>query len=115
MRHSFASYQKLIDSPRDRAVPPWETFADALQFRLDDWYTACICKTHNKFSRHANDIFPQEIKMLAGNNHGGNEEVHQEDHESLPEEVSSEEDEWYGSGAPEVETSGGETDEGRDQ
>jgi len=111
MRYSIAAYQKLMSGERELRH---ETFQEALQARLDDWYSACICKTHKKFSRHANDIFPQEIKMLAPNNHGG-KEVREEDHDqNVQEEIESEEDEWYVSGTDEAEASGGETDESCD-
>jgi hypothetical protein len=107
MRYSIASYQKLMSGERDLKH---ETFQDALQARLDDWYTACICKTHKKFSRHANDIFPQEIKTLSNNNHGGTRIQEKDDCEEVCEEELSEEDEWYGGGASEAEASGRETD-----
>jgi hypothetical protein len=113
MRYSFSAYQKLVTGARE--VPQWSSYQDELQCRLDDWYTACICKKHKKFSRHANDIFPQEIKMLGGNNHGGNKEVCEKDnHEDVPEEESGEEDEWYGGGAGEAEASGESSDESSD-
>lgn len=113
MRYSFSAYQKLMSGERE--VPKWSTFQDELQCRLDDWHTACICKTHKKFSRHANDIFSPEIKMLANNTNGRIQEVREESDENVQEKVPLEDqDEWYGGGADEAETSGGETDESCD-
>lgn len=108
MRYSIAAYQKLMNGTRE--VPKWSSFQDELQARLDDWYTACICKTHKKFSRHANDIFPQEIKMLKSNNHGGKEVCEEDDCEEVCEEVDQAPEWGNGSGAGEAETSGVETD-----
>lgn len=109
MRHSFASYQKLMSG--ERKLETWQRLPDVLQERLDDWYTACICKTHKKFSRHANDIFPQEIKTLCTNNHGG-KEVHEEN--DSDQEICEEVDQapvWgNGDGPYETEASGSETD-----
>lgn len=109
MRYSYAAYQKLMSG--ERKVPEWSTFVDELQARLDDWHTACICKTHKKFSRHANDIFPQEIKSMTTVTHGGPKVREENDCEEVCTQASDEEDQWYESGASEAETSGSETDE----
>lgn len=112
MRYSIASYQKLMNG--ERKVPEWSSFQDELQARLDDWYTACICKTHKKFSRHANDIFPQEIKSLSPVTNGGNKEVCEKDHDQDVSQEVEQEDEWYVSGTDEAEESGESSDEGSD-
>lgn len=106
MRYSIAAYQKLMSGERELRH---ETFQEALQARLDDWYTACICKSHKKFSRHANDIFPQEIKSLVNKNGGTEVCEENNDCEEVCEEGS--EDEWYVSGADEAEASGESSDE----
>jgi len=109
MRYSKLAYEKLMNGERELHH---ETYVDALQARLDDWYTACICKTHKKFSRHANDIFPQEIKSLFTNNHGGTQVCEENgDEENLQEEDRT--PQWGdGSGTYETETSGESSDEG---
>jgi len=112
MRYSIAAYQKLIAGERE--FIPGESYIEALQARLDDWYTACICKKHKKFSRHANDIFPQEIKTLCSNTNGRTQ-VREEncDEENLLE--VQEVPRWgCGSGSDEAEASGCETDESCD-
>jgi len=110
MRHSIASYQKLMSG--ERKLETWEELPDVLQQRLDDWYTACICKKHKKFSRHANDIFPQEIKSLFTNNHGGTQVHEKDDSQEILEEVDQAPQWGDGSGTYETEASGESSDEG---
>jgi hypothetical protein len=117
MRYSFSAYQKLMTG--ERQLASHETFGECLQARLDDWYSACICKKHKKFSRHANDIFPDEIKTLCSSTNGRTQ-VRQEDDSQEIHEVEEVDDRiqapvWGdGSGTYEAETSGSETDEGSD-
>jgi hypothetical protein len=99
MRYSFAAYQKLIDhmrsAPAGRAYHEHETIGESLQSRLEDWYTACICRKHKKFSRHANDIFPQEIKSLCKVTHGGTQ-IREENGNEENLHPQDGEDQWYG-------------------
>lgn len=108
MRHSFSAYEKFMSGERE--LQEWETAPQVLQARLDDWYTACICKIHKKFSRHANDIFPQEIKMLGDINHGGKEVCEEDDSQEVREEDCQAPVWGDGSGSYEIEASGSETD-----
>lgn len=112
MRVSRENLERFMKGERE--LQEWETAPQVLQDRLEDWYMACICEKHKKFSRHANDIFPQEIKMLGDVNHGGKKVCEEDDGQEVCEEVGEEVPRWGdGSDCSESEASGSETDGGR--